>query len=174
MIEVEARSFISEEQYNQLIEYMKKNAEFQGEDSQTTHYFSGEADLRIQKGDNSAKVWLKKGKIHDKYREELEIHFDRKDFDKMNDLLKEAGHGVEIKWFRDRKKFLWKGIKVTLDHTKGYGYIIELEKLTEDNSEKIHKELEDRMKELGVEITPKEEFEEKLSFYRKNWKNMIN
>jgi len=43
---------LSEEQFNQLRDYMKKNASPAGEDSQTTYYFSGPADLRIQRGNS--------------------------------------------------------------------------------------------------------------------------
>lgn len=172
MIEVEIRSFISEKQFNQLLGYMKQNAKFLGEDNQISYYFSGSADLRIQKCDTYAKIWLKKGKIHDKHREEIEIKFDREDFEKLEKLLNVLGYEVEIKWFRDRKRFDWDGIKVTLDYTKGYGYIIELEKLVSRSEEKIYKELEDKLKELGVDITPKKVFEEKFFHYKKNWRSL--
>jgi len=172
MIEVEVRSFLSEEQYKQLLDFMKNNAKHLSDDSQTTYYFSGPADLRIQKGNDYAKLWLKKGKIHDKSREEFEVKFSRDDFEKLEKLMKELGYEVEIKWFRERKRFLWDGTKVTLDFTKGYGFIIELEKLTDKDAERIHAELEDKLKSLGVKLTPKEVFDEKFSFYKQNWKKL--
>lgn len=173
-IEVEVRSFISKEQFKRLMNFMKQNAEFLGEDYQITYYFSGPVDLRIQKNDNLAKLWLKKGKIHDKYREELEIKFDKDDFEKLEKLLKVLGYEIEIKWFRDRKRFLWNGIKATVDNTRGYGYIIELEKLVDESEDKerIHAELEEKLKSLGVDITPKEIFEEKFNHYKKNWRSL--
>ena len=48
-IEVELRSFISEEKYNELIDFFRTNAKFVKEDFQETHYFDVEQDLRIQK-----------------------------------------------------------------------------------------------------------------------------
>ena len=50
-IEVEVRSFISEDQYNNLLTFMQKNAKLIKKDNQITFYFSGEDDLRIQKND---------------------------------------------------------------------------------------------------------------------------
>ncbi len=173
MIEVEIRSFISEEQFNQLLDYMKQNAEFLGEDNQISYYFSGPSDLRIQKCNTYAKLWLKKGEIHDNHREEIEIKFDREDFEKLEKLLSVLGYEVEVKWFRDRKKFNWDGIKVTLDYTKGYGYIIELEKLVSRGEEKIYSQLEEKLKSLGIEITPKEVFGEKFEHYRQNWRSLV-
>ena len=42
-IEVEIRSFISEEQYNKFLEFFRKNAELVKEDYQETFYFSGDS-----------------------------------------------------------------------------------------------------------------------------------
>ncbi len=173
MIEVETRSFISEEQYRKLSDFMKRNAEFLGEEDQVTYYLSGEADLRLQKCDTHAKLWLKKGGLHDGQREEIEVRFARGDFSSLEKLLETLGYETEIKWFRRRKRFSWEGIKVTLDFTRGYGYIIELEKKTEsEDSEKIHEDLEKKIRELGVEITPREVFEEKFRYYRENWREL--
>jgi len=172
-IEVEARSFISHEQYENLINFMKDNAEFLGEENQVTYYFSGNSDLRIQKNDKFSKVWLKKGSLHDDHREEIEVRFDIKDFEKLEKIFKELGYVVEIKWFRLRNKFSWEGIKVTVDHTRGYGYIIELEKIVENDEENVYRQLEEKIKSLGIEMTPKEVFNEKFKDYKNNWKRLV-
>ncbi|MEI6117898.1 MAG: hypothetical protein WCP92_01225 [bacterium] len=39
-IEVELRSFVDEEKYNQLIDFFDQKAKFLKEDMQTTHYFT--------------------------------------------------------------------------------------------------------------------------------------
>ena len=58
-----------------------------------------------------------------------------------------------------------------LDFTKGYGYIIELEKMSsEDNKEKEYENLRQKLKSLGIEITSKEEFDKKFLYYKENWK----
>jgi len=173
-IEVEIRSFISEKKYKELLEFFKQNAKFVKEDFQETHYFDCEQDLRIQKNNFGSKIWMKKGKIHDNIREEIEIKTDNKDFEKLGELFNQLGNSVEIKWLRDRKQFDWQGIKVCLDYTKGYGYIIELEKMSsEEDKEKILKDLKKKLEELNIEITPREEFEKAYTNYKKNWKELI-
>jgi len=174
-IEAEVRSFISPRQYEELKEFLKTNGRFVNEDYQITYYFSGEHDLRIQKNNFFAKIWMKKGKIHDDYREEIEIKFDRNDFEKMEAALIALGYDVEVKWFRKRLNFEWNDVMVTLDFTEGYGYIIELEKMCQENEkEKVVEELKQMMKEVGIELTPKEIFEERFQYYKNNWRKILS
>jgi len=173
-IEVELRSFIAEERYKKLMEFFKENAKLVKEDFQETHYFDCDSDLRIQKGNESSKIWMKKGKIHDDAREEIEIKIPKEDFEKAREIFKNIGLNTEIIWLRDRKQFDWEGIKICLDYTKGYGYIIELEKIgTENNKQEIIEELKQKLNELNVPITPREEFERAYNFYKQNWRSLI-
>ena len=173
-IEVEIRSFITEDQYNELIDRFKKEAKFLGEDKQITYYFNCDEDLRIQKNDNFAKIWLKKGNIHDDQREEIEIKFGKEDFDKLEKLFLMINYDVEIKWFRNRHTFRLGDVDIMIDHTKGYGYTIELEKMSdEENKDKDLKYLKKKMSEFNIEVTPKEEFKEKYEYYKDNWEKLI-
>ncbi len=173
-IEVEIRSFISKEQYENLLKFFEQNAKLLKEDYQETFYFDCEQDLRIQRNSFFSKIWMKKGKIHDAHREELEIKFDRNEFENLERLFLALGLNVQIKWFRKRFEFQWDGITVCLDFTKGYGYIIELEKMSSDNEkEKEYEGLREKLKSLAIEITPKEEFDKKFLYYKENWKTLI-
>ena len=173
-IEVEIRSFISKEKFDALLDFFKKNASLVKEDYQETFYFDCDQDLRIQRNSFFSKICLKKGNIHDDYREEIEIKFDRDEFEKLEKLFLSLGYNVEIKWFRKRFEFKWDDIKVCLDYTKGYGYIIELEKICSENKKELEFErLKQKLKSLGVEITPKEEFNKKFLYYKKNWRSLV-
>ena len=52
MIEVEARSFIPEEKYNELIDYFKDKAEYVGEDEQIMPVEQLQQLLDVIKGNN--------------------------------------------------------------------------------------------------------------------------
>ena len=172
-IEVEVRSFITKEQYDQILTFFMKNAKLVSEDYQETHYLKTKQDLRIQKNDSYSKIWLKSGKIHDEMREEVEVQFNRSDFPKIQKIFNDIEISTEIKWFRRRKQFLWKNITVALDYTKGYGYIIELEKMcSEEEKHKTLEEIKMEIKKLRINITPKEEFDEKYKHYKENWKEL--
>jgi hypothetical protein len=59
-IEVEVRAFVDESKHHQLVDFFEQHAQFLKEDSQVTHYFTGNHDLRIQKNNFFSKIWMKK------------------------------------------------------------------------------------------------------------------
>ncbi|MBI5229453.1 CYTH domain-containing protein [Candidatus Micrarchaeota archaeon] len=173
-IEIEIRSFISKEKYDELLDFFKKEGEFLYEDYQETCYFDSEEDLRIQRNNFFSKIWLKKGKLHDECREEIEIKFHRNDFEKLEKLFLGLGFSIAVKWFRMRRAFRWQGVDIMLDYTKGYGFIIELEKQSdEQNKEAVLESLRKKMLLLGVPLTSKQEFDERYNYYKENWEKLI-
>lgn len=173
-IEAEIRSFISKEKFEELLDFFKQNAQLIKEDYQETFYFDCDEDLRIQKNDFFSKIWMKKGKLHDDYREEIEIKFNKDEFENLEKLFLSLGYNIEIKWFRKRFEFKWDDVIVCLDSTKGYGYIIELEKMcSEDMKEKEFELLKQKLESLNIKITSKEEFNKKFQHYKENWKSLV-
>lgn len=174
-IEVEIRSFISRDKYQELLSFLKKEGQLISEDYQETYYFNTKEDLRIQRNNQFAKIWLKKGKIHDEHREEIEIRFERDDFEKLEKLFLALNFKIEIKWFRSRHTFRWQGIDIMIDYTKGYGYIIELEKMSsEEEKGKTLKLLKEKLGTLNIPLTPREKFDQKFKYYKQNWQKLIN
>ena len=172
-IEVEVRSFISKEQYNRLLAFFLKTASHQGLDEQETHYFDGKADVRIQKNKHFAKIWMKGGKMHEEARKETEIKVPVEDFAKLQDVFAALGFKTTVKWFRSRHAFNWNDLAVTVDYNKGYGYILELEKMaTEATKDSTLKVLKEKMAELEISITPKEEFDRAYAHYVSNWEKL--
>lgn len=173
-IEVEIRSFISPEKYQELLAFFHQTAEFVNEDEQETHYFDTPEDIRIQKNNFFSKIWWKKGKIHDDQREEIEVKCLTEDFQKLEKLFQSLGISTTIKWFRTRHTFLWKGTSVMLDYTRGYGYILELEKMSSaEEKETALQELQEKLAQLGLPVTPKEEFNQKYQYYKEHWKELV-
>ncbi len=174
-IEVEVRSFITKKEFERLFIFFGKNAKFLKEDYQETFYFNTKEDLRIQKNNLFSKIWMKKGKIHDKHREEIEIRFDRNDFHKLEKLFLFLGFKIEIKWFRKRHEFLWDDTTVCLDFTREYGYVIELEKMTnEEGKEREYGKLLEKLEFLDVKITSQKEFNKRFLDYKNNWKKKLH
>ncbi len=172
-IEVELRSFITKEQYEYFLDFFRKNGKFLNEDEQETHYLSTDQDLRIQKNNYYSKIWMKKGKIHDMQREEIEVKYGKEDFDKISKIFKEIGINTKIKWFRKRYTFDWDGTTVALDYTKGYGYIIEFEILSSnDNKDSTLEILKQKMNLLEIPLTPKEDFDKAYNYYEENWEQL--
>ncbi len=173
-IECEVRALITEEQYKALLSRLKKESEDLGEEEQVTYYFDSKEDLRIQQNTHYAKVWLKKGELHDDHREEIEIKVPREDFEKLEQLFLALGYNVSIKWFRKRHSFKWHDIDIALDHTRGYGFILEVEKITTvATQEETVAYLKAYLNELGLAPTPKEEFDLKYQYYKEHWRELV-
>jgi len=174
VIECELRSFLSEERFDVLRERLTLEGECLGTDEQVTYYFEGPRDLRIQKNGSYAKVWLKKGEMHDDAREEIEIRTAKENFEALYELFLTLGYAVSIEWYRTRHTFKWHGIDVMLDHTRGYGHIIELEKCCDpERKTETLEELHRLLGELGVMQTPVEEFRKRFDDYRQHWRTRI-
>lgn len=174
-IECEIRAFLTDEQYDRLSDTLGRIAMTGGEDEQVTYYFAGngDPDLRIQRNGNGSKVWLKKGAMHDEAREEIELPCRRDDFDTLEKLFLALGYTVSIKWFRKRRLYKLGAVTVTLDDTKGYGRILELEKIClEGERDAALEELKGQMRELGIAPTPKEEFDLRYKDYKRNWRTL--
>ena len=173
-IEVEIRSFISDEQFVKLIDFFKEHGSLILEDEQETIYFDAPVDLRIQKNNILAKIILKGGIVHDESREETEIKIEREKFNDLLNLFTKLGFKIKIKWLRKRLQYSWRDITVCLDDTKGYGKIIELEKMaTEEEKENALITLKEKLNSLQIEQSPRELFERKFKEYEKNWKNLL-
>lgn len=172
-IEVEIRSFLTPERFAVLIERLKLEGEYLGEDEQVTYYFDCEQDLRIQQNSTCSKIWLKKGRLHDEHREEIEVKMDREHFGTLERLFCALGHGIEVKWYRTRHTFKWNDTTVTLDNTKGYGHIIELERMSsESEKDRVLNELKMHLHELGVTLTPRHEFQHRYEYYKEHWQKL--
>ncbi len=174
-IEVELRSFIDKVKFEELKDFFTKKGNLLKEDRQLTYYFDSPEDLRIQLNDKGSKIWLKKGKIHDEAREELEIECDKDDFGNLKQLFETLGYSVEIVWKRDRLVYDWSDVKVSLDFTEGYGYILELEKLcSQQDKEEVLAGLREKFAELNIPLTPRSVFENKYKDYKNNWESLID
>lgn len=168
MIEVELRSFISKEKYDELI--AKYNVEAQ---KQITYYFDTKQDFRMMKTKDYTQLWLKTGKMHEESRLERVVKVDNKYRNDLESMLELLEYNVDIKWFRTRTKInLEDNAEMCIDYTIGYGYILEIEKqVSEDvKVEDAKKLLEKDFSTLGISVSKKEDFDSKYNDYVKNWK----
>ncbi len=172
-VEVEIRSLISPAEYARLMGFFKSEGRLVSRENQVTHYLDDAGSLRIQRNDSFAKLWLKKGRLHDAVHEELEVRFGRGDFPRLEEMLSEMGFPARTKWFRLRHTFRWKGISVMLDRSRGYGNIIELEKIcSKKEKDAALRLLETRLSQLDIARTPEKEFDRKYACYRRNWRRL--
>lgn len=174
-IEVEIRSIISPNQFKRLEEYFKERGKFIEKNYEETVHFSGPKDLRIRRDDHKAYLILKEGKMHDNAREELEVLVPKKDFGVLERIFISLGFEITSRWKRSRIVYKWKGIKVHLGITRGYGRIIEFEKVvSESKKEETYKKMRRAFESLKIKVTPRKEFEVKYNRYLQQWRNILS
>ncbi len=172
-IECEIRSFLSDDDYGRAAGLLGTIGTYEGEDEQMTYYLkgNGDPDLRIQRNKTGSKIWMKKGRMHDAARQEIELPCRSEDFPTLEKLFLALGYAVSIKWFRKRRTYKVEDITATLDDTLGYGKILELEILCrEDGRIEAMRRLEGMMTRLGISPTPKEDFDARYGDYERNWR----
>ncbi|HBY19615.1 MAG: hypothetical protein A2Y24_06285 [Clostridiales bacterium GWE2_32_10] len=172
MLEVELRTFINKNKYEELLKFFKDKNLRITEEKQITCYFEGDKDFRLMLTDEYCQLWLKDGELHDDAREEQIVKVDNIYKDSLIKMLYKLGYEEEIKWYRVRNSLVWDGIYVTIDYTHGYGYILEVEIQVENDEdiENAKAKLQELFKALNVELTEKSEFKDKFEDYKKNWR----
>ena len=179
-IEVEIRSFISEEKYLELIEHFNKEAKLIKLENDITEYYADQGAVRLWQNEKEAKIILKTGDIHDEQREEHEIIIKKEDFQIMQKMFKSLEIEkysclvVSANWKRTRYTFMSEGITIQLGDNVGYGHIIELEIMSSPESkDKSIEILRKKLADLNIPITPKEEFKASYENYKTNWKTLL-
>ncbi len=173
-IEVEIQSLVSGKDWVRLRKFFDKKAKFLGEHHDKTSYFEKNGRIRIRIEPRAAYFISKSGKMHDKAREEIEIKFSKKDVLPAEEFLKSLGFPLQIRWSRRRRKYLWDGITVTLDDSKGYGKLIELEKMSDMRGRKtIQEKLLKKFKLLKIPMTSRKILDQRFRNYLKTWRRFF-
>jgi len=175
MIECEYRALISKEKYEELLEMFKEEI-VNAPRIEHTIYLKADNDLRIQyiEGSTDCKMWIKTGKIHDGAREEVETHFRAGEqygnFNKVLKILELAGHKIKCEFERKRVSFEFNGMTFCLDDTKDYGYILEIEKVCQENEIEYYDEIiKATFGFIKIEITPQDTLDVKFKEYLKKY-----
>lgn len=99
---------------------------------------------------------------------EEEVPFTIKDLDK---LLVSIGFEEQAKWSRYQEVFKVQDITLNLNKNAGYGYLVELEICTEQESDVTSKlnTLREVLDKLGLRELPKDRLARMFDFYNNNW-----
>lgn len=173
-IEVEISTFVTPAEWQRLRKFFRKHAKFLGAHRDQTTYFNKGGRLRIRVEPKIAYLVFKSGDVHNPHREELEIVFSKRAVISLERLLKGIGFPVVLRWSRRREKYLWGSITVTLDDSKGYGKIFELEKMVRPGDKGgVYQELLNKFRSLDIKPLSHKEMDRRYRYYLKNWKRLI-
>lgn len=120
------------------------------------------------------KTSLDEGTSHNTVsRKEFEIKMKDTTLEELDRILLDAGFEYQAKWSREREEYKSAGVNVCFDRNAGYGYIIEFEKVVDDESlvARARQELFEFMGKLRVKELPQDRLERMFKYYNENWRD---
>jgi len=162
-IEVEFRSRFDKAKYDEVLDFLEKNAKDLGVDDKRVWFFVMPDELLKVTHNTSkktAKITLKLTKIgHGSSFEEVEFPINEQDVGKAIEVFTAIGHKYLVEPTILRHDFEYKGVELAIKYSKTWGYHAELEVLI--NSKEHEKEAEKKIRavadELSIEIMSEEE-----------------
>ncbi len=102
--------------------------------------------LRIRKTKDKNILTFKQGEEMNSIEHEVSVD----DASKMTDILTSIGFRAVVNVKKTRQKAYLNDYEICLDQVDGLGSFIELEKITEENAEKVQKEMMEFLQKLGI------------------------
>lgn len=176
-IEIELRSVFDRKKYNELKEFLGKNAEDLGEDDKDVFFFLlpdkiTKATHNVSK--KTAKIVIKLNRIGRGTSdfEEIEIPINPSDFDKAVKLFSALPFDQIQNSYQKRHNYLLNGVEIALKWTESWGYHMELEIVVDDvaKREEAENKIRKVAEKLGVQIMSEEELKDFTKKIDENYK----
>jgi len=176
-IEIELRSVFDRKKYNELKEFLGKNAEDLGEDDKDVFFFLlpdkiTKATHNVSK--KTAKIVIKLNRIGRGTSdfEEIEIPINPSDFDKAVKLFSALPFDQIQNSYQKRHNYLLDGVEIALKWTESWGYHMELEIVVDDvaKREEAENKIRKVAEKLGVQIMSEEELKDFTKKIDENYK----
>ena len=111
--------------------------------------YDGSPILRIRKQGEKIIFTLKKNRSNELDCIEKEIEVSDKDI--LKDILELLDYENTIEVHKKRQRGKYGDYEICLDEVEGLGFFIEVEKMSDEDGEKVQNELFDFLKKLGIE-----------------------
>ncbi len=102
--------------------------------------------LRIRQSKGKTIFTLKKGEEMNSIEREVEVS----DFEQLKDMLEILGFKEAVRVKKVRQKGTYKDFEICLDQVEGLGSFIEVEKITDEDSNKVQDEMFEFLLALGI------------------------
>lgn len=167
LIEVEFRSLLKKEKYNNLKKFLDKKAKDLGKDNKNVYFFLlPNKIVKVTKNvsKKTAKIVIKLNRLGQGSCdfEEIEIPINLSDFNKTVKLFKELPFNQIQNSYQKRHNYFYDGVELALKYTKSWGYHLELEIMIDKKSKlkKSEEKIRAVAKKLGVKIMEEKELAE--------------
>jgi len=179
LYEVEVSSLLKPAGYKRLYKYLEKNSKLiNKEEAETVVLAASQGDLRLVRANDKVKLICKTGDVFQEVRAEMEVLVDIKDADKLEEIFLALGFKIACQYKKKRVHFRWQGTKISLDNIKGFGLMIEMEKLVDARLVKkseieLREKLQKLLDSLEIPTTPVVKLNKMYRNYLDNWQVLI-
>lgn len=170
-IEVEHRGSLTEKQFKELNQFLKKNGKFIGKKDRFSVIYNPRGkerfdvvrspiDLKVRITNKKSELVLKYGKWSgNDARKEFLFPIDSKKFEEMTEFLKVLGYYHGVLQATQTNLYRYKGTEIALVKTLGWGYYFEVEITTDSDSVKQSNDtVSEICKELGIKVLNDKDF----------------
>jgi adenylate cyclase class IV len=162
-IEIEFRSIVTKEEYDNLLTFLTNEGKDLGEDDKDSSFYLLENKLlkvveNVSKG--NAKVCLKLQEVGEgSGKEEFEYPIAKEYVEIAKDVFDNLGFTERIDSFQKRHNFVYKEIEFAIKYSDDWSYHVEMEILIENEAERLGAEshIKTVAKELGIQLMTDEE-----------------
>ncbi|MFW0862168.1 MAG: CYTH domain-containing protein [Candidatus Komeilibacteria bacterium] len=179
LYEVEVSSLLKPAGFKKVYKYLKRSGKLlKEEQTETVVFETSKGDLRLVKNEEQVKLICKIGNVFHEVRPEMEVLADIKDMDELEKIFIALGFKVACRYKKKRVHFRWQGTTISLDNVKGFGLIMEMEKLVDGRlvkkaEEDIREKLTKLLDKFSIAVTPVSELNKMYKHYLNNWSKLI-
>lgn len=119
-------------------------------DNEFAAFKAGVNFLRIRKSEGKILFTLKQSLVNELEGIEKEVEVSNEK--EMEEILFLMNYHEAVRVTKKRRKAKYKDYEICLDEVEGLGSFIELEKITDENSEKVQSEMIDFLEDIGVNV----------------------
>lgn len=165
----EIRTVVKEADLEKVINYFDKSANKKDYEKQVIYNYHTEGDLRLIRTNSYVKLSFKDNNDNDV------VYISKKYEKDLLNMFKNIGISIEFKRFRERYKYIYNNIYITLDKGVKIGNILrfKFKYKNEEEKNRVLSIIKEIMDNLNIEETSVSKFEELYGKYRTSWNDLV-
>ena len=165
----EVRTVVKEDDLKKVIDFLDKSADKKDFEKQVIYNYHTEGDLRLIRSKDYDKLSFKDNNNNDV------VYISKKYENDLINMFRNIGISIEFKRFRERYKYIYKNIYITLDNGVKIGNILRFKFKYNTDLEKLNgiELIKGILNDLNIEETPIDKFEELYGKYRTSWNDLV-
>lgn len=164
---VEKRTFVSNDDFDGILEHLQKIALKQDKEKQVIYTYHTEGNFRLIRTKEYIKLDLKS---HDK-SEDI-VYVSKKYEGNLINMFFKLGMDIELKRYRTRYKFIVDDFYITLDYNVKSGNVLKIKIDKELEEKELEEKVNSFLESMNIHEMSLEKATELFTLYRTNWSDL--